>query len=139
MGDRVIPIPDRDEVGNEGFVAEVEELPGGYSQGRTVEEAYRKVHDATAGWISIALADGQAVPERRESSVFSGKFVVRPPKTLHGELVRDAEWEDVSLNQFVSSALAGAIGWHRKGKPQFVVRSVGERRTRSYNTVSEPD
>jgi len=46
---RVILIPDRDEDGNEGFVAEVEELHGCYSQGRTVDEAYQNIHDAMAG------------------------------------------------------------------------------------------
>ncbi len=110
---RVILIPDRDEDGNEGFVAEVEELHGCYSQGRTVDEAYQKIHDAMAGWVSVALADGQSIPEPRELTPYSGKFVVRLPRTLHGELVRAAEGEDVSLNQFVSAALSSAVEWRQ--------------------------
>lgn len=41
----------------------------------------------------------------------SGKFLVRLPVTLHGELAKEAEKEGVSLNQFVVAALAGAVGW----------------------------
>jgi antitoxin HicB len=110
---RVILLPDKDEDGNEGFVAEVEELPGCYSQGRTVEEAYRNVRDAMVGWISVALADGQSIPEPRELISYSGKFVVRLPQTLHEELVRAAEREGVSLNQFVSAVLSSAVGWRQ--------------------------
>jgi predicted HicB family RNase H-like nuclease len=32
--------------------------------------------------------------------LFSGKFVVRLPKTLHAHLVMEAEREGVSLNQY---------------------------------------
>jgi hypothetical protein len=33
------------------------------------------------------------------------------PTGLHGELARAADREGISLNQFISSALAGAVGW----------------------------
>lgn len=36
------------------------------------------------------------------------------PAGLHGELARAADREGVSLNQFISSALAGAVGWGRE-------------------------
>ena len=36
------------------------------------------------------------------------------PTGLHGELARAADREGVSLNQFISSALAGAVGWARE-------------------------
>lgn len=41
----------------------------------------------------------------------SGKFLVRVPSSLHAQLVEEARREGVSLNQFVTSALAGAVGW----------------------------
>jgi HicB family len=37
------------------------------------------------------------------------------PTGLHGELARAADREGVSLNQFISNALAGAVGWGREG------------------------
>ncbi len=33
------------------------------------------------------------------------------PRALHAELTRAAEREGVSLNQFITSALASSIGW----------------------------
>lgn len=55
---RVILTHDRDEEGNEGYVAEVEELPGVYSQGASPEEAVHGIREAMAGWLSVALEDG---------------------------------------------------------------------------------
>ena len=43
---------------------------------------------------------------------YSGKFVVRVPRWLHRELVRITDQEGVSLNQFVSTALARSVGEH---------------------------
>lgn len=45
---------------------------------------------------------------------FSGKFNVRMPPTLHGQLSRTAAKEGVSLNQLVVTLLAGGVGY--KGK-----------------------
>jgi hypothetical protein len=45
----------------------------------------------------------------------SGRFVVRIPRGLHAELVRQARDEGVSLNQYVATLLAGAAGWRRTG------------------------
>jgi hypothetical protein len=41
----------------------------------------------------------------------SGRLLLRMPAALHAELARTAEREGVSLNQFITRALAGKIGW----------------------------
>jgi hypothetical protein len=41
----------------------------------------------------------------------SGRLLLRMPAALHAELARTAEREGVSLNQFITQALAGKIGW----------------------------
>ena len=41
----------------------------------------------------------------------SGRLLLRMPAQLHAELQRTAEREGVSLNQFITRALAGKIGW----------------------------
>jgi hypothetical protein len=46
-----------------------------------------------------------------ETRTGSGRILVRLPRTLHAELVDQAEQEGVSLNQFIVAALAGATGW----------------------------
>src|SRR5215475_11558917 len=103
-------VPDTDEAGHRGWVAEIEELPGCISQGATPEEAIANVRDAMLGWISIALQDGRDVPQPRALGTYSGKFIVRVPSSLHADLVRTAAREGVSLNQFVATTLARQIG-----------------------------
>ena len=62
---RILLTPDRDGEGIEGWVAEVDELPGCISQGETVESAVDSVRDAMLGWISVALEEGRPIPPPR--------------------------------------------------------------------------
>lgn len=110
----IVVTHDRDDEDAEGYVAEVRELPGVISQGKTAEDAVRNVYDAMAGWISVALQDGVEIPEPRGPASFSGRFLLRLPQGLHAELARQAEEEGVSLNQYVTTMLAGAAGWRAR-------------------------
>lgn len=105
-----IEIMREDDPENPGWVARVVELPGCITQADTFDELDDMIADAMRGWIEVALADGIPIPEPRPAEDFSGKFVVRVPKSLHRELVRAAEQEGVSLNLYVSTALGRAVG-----------------------------
>lgn len=107
----LVLVESSDDDGLHGWVAEVEELPGCISQGATPDEAVDRIRDGMAGWISVALEDGIEIPEPYEHVTYSGKFMVRVPPSLHAALSRHAAREGVSLNQYVTAALAGAIGW----------------------------
>lgn len=48
--------------------------------------------------------------KRKAPSGYSGKFLVRMPSELHEQLARAAERDDVSLNRFVTEALATSLG-----------------------------
>ena len=109
---RISLVYDEDEEGNEGWVAEVDELPGCLSQGETPDEAVANVRDAMAGWISVALEDGQRIPEPRTPESYSGRLVVRMARSLHAELAREAETEGVSLNALITTTLARSVGEH---------------------------
>jgi antitoxin HicB len=102
-------IRDSDEE-NPGWVARVVELPGCITQGDTFEELGEMIHDAMRGWISVAVEDGMPVPEPGPEEEYSGKFVVRVPRSLHRQLAEAAEREGVSLNQFINVALGIAVG-----------------------------
>lgn len=93
------------EPGGGWFVA-VRELPGCMSQGDTPDEAIEMIRDAMRAWLSFALEDGTDIPEPRELDEYSGKFLVRVPRSLHRALVQRAESEGVSLNQYVNVRLA---------------------------------
>jgi len=58
-------VQDTDDAGRQGWVAEIEELPGCISQGATPEEAIANVRDAMLGWISVALENGRDFPQPR--------------------------------------------------------------------------
>ena len=93
-----------------GWFAHVAELPGCLTQADTFEELGPMIEDAMRAWIESALEDGQPVPEPRPVETYSGKFVVRVPRSLHRELVELAEREGVSLNALVNVALGRAVG-----------------------------
>ena len=103
----------RDEAaaGDDAWVVRVEELEGCEARGGTPQAALANVRAALEAWIAPALARGRQVPAPRAEATHSGRLLLRMPPTLHAELARAAEREEVSLNQFVSSALAGAVGW----------------------------
>ena len=63
-------------------------------------EAFENLNEAIEGYIETKLAHGIHVPEPFNADKFSGKFVLRIPKTLHYKLSVEAEKEGVSLNQY---------------------------------------
>ena len=93
-----------DESG-EYYFANVLELDGCMSDGETFEDAYKNIREAMSGWIETKLAYGFEIPLPK-SNDYSGKFVIRMPKSLHQKLVIEAEKEGVSLNQLALYKLA---------------------------------
>ena len=82
------------------YFATVREFDGCMSHGDTYAEAFQNIQEAMEGWIETKLANGFAVPDPIDDSRYSGKFVLRIPKTLHAQLAMEAEKEGVSLNQY---------------------------------------
>lgn len=91
--------PVNDESGSY-FYARILELDGCQSTGETFEEAYENLKEAMRGWIETKLEGGFEVPLPVGYDDFSGKFIVRIPKSLHYRLSVEAEQEGVSLNQY---------------------------------------
>ena len=91
--------PITDESGSY-FYARVLEFDGCQSTGETFEEAYKNIKEAMKGWIEAKLEGGFEVPLPVGYDNFSGKFIVRIPKSLHYKLTVEAEQEGVSLNQY---------------------------------------
>ncbi len=82
------------------FYGKILELDGCQSTGDTLEEVYQNLNEAMEGYIETKLENNINVPLPVQSEDFSGKFVVRLPKTLHQRLAIEAEKEGVSLNQY---------------------------------------
>lgn len=94
----------------EGWFVRVRELRGCMSQGDTAEEAVAMIQEAMQLWLEVALEDSIPIPEPRAEEDYSGKFVVRVPRSLHRELVEEASREGTSLNQYINVALARSVG-----------------------------
>ena len=82
------------------FFATVQELAGCMSHGDTYDEAFENIQEAMEGWIETKLEGGFPVPVPLNESQYSGKFVLRLPRSLHARLALEAEKEGVSLNQY---------------------------------------
>ncbi len=92
-----------------GYVAEIEDLPGCLSQGETAEEAAAALEECKAAWIESALASGIEIPPPRTDAEYSGRFVLRMPRSLHRRLAWRARQDGVSLNTEVATLLAAAL------------------------------
>lgn len=88
------------------FVARVLELDGLIGTGDTYEEAYADVKEAMESYIETKIANKVEIPLPMDASDYSGKFIVRLPKTLHKLLSKRAKEEGVSLNQYALYKLA---------------------------------
>jgi predicted HicB family RNase H-like nuclease len=92
-------------------VATIDVLPGCNARGESPDEALERVAGAVSAWVEAAERDGKEVPEPKSAQSHSGRLLLRMPQTLHAELARAAERERVSLNQFITDALSGSLGW----------------------------
>ena len=92
------------------WFARVAELTGCMTEGDSKEEALANLHDAMREWLRVQIEDNESIPLPAASLNYSGKFMVRITRQLHREVAECASREGVSLNAFVSTALARAVG-----------------------------
>ena len=83
-----------------GYVASLPELPGCVTCSETPEGAISNVMDAKKVWLEAAIEDGVDIYEPSELEDYSGRFVLRVPKTLHRSLTLHSKEEGISLNQY---------------------------------------
>jgi predicted RNase H-like HicB family nuclease len=106
------------------WLASVDALPGCVARGATPDEAVERASAAVAEWTAAARREGKDVPEPKSLQSHSGRLLLRMPQTLHAELSRVAERENVSLNQFITDVLAGALGWRAPARKTPATRAV---------------
>ena len=90
----------------EGYVATIPDLPGCMSSGETIDAALRGLEEAKELWLEGRIEAGEEIPEPVRIEDFSGKFVLRIPRSLHRSLDREARKQAVSLNQYVLHILS---------------------------------
>lgn len=88
------------------FYGKILELDGCQSTAESLTELYESLNEAMEGYLEIKLEEKLPIPVPHSVDKYSGKFVVRLPKSLHQRLVIEAEREGVSLNQLALYKLA---------------------------------
>jgi len=91
------------------WVARVAELPHCMIHGNSPEEAIKELEEVKNDWIKSNLKRGLPIPEPSPRK-YSGKMILRISPSLHKLLVQRAEVEGMSLNQYMSTALATSVG-----------------------------
>ena len=93
-----------------GFIAVAPDLPGSSAFGNTREQALAELEDAMRGWVEAARAAGNPVPPPSPPmpDAYSGRVLLRMPKSLHRDLAETAKREGVSLNLQIVADLEAA-------------------------------
>lgn len=103
---------------SDGFRAEILEFPGCLAEGDSAAEAYEALEAVAESWIEATLESGLAIPEPSENYEFSGKLVLRLPKSMHKKASIAADRDGVSLNQFIVSSIAYQCGVRSETRQQ---------------------
>lgn len=60
----------------QGYVADVPELPGCMSQGKTLDEAVNNIKDAIKGYLYVQKKHNRNINENQRESAFIGEVVI---------------------------------------------------------------
>ena len=112
-----------------GYSIVFPDLPGCRSDGATPEEAIENGRDALKSWLAVAHEFGDHLP--KPFSAVSGRFVQRVPRSLHAQLVAQAEAEGVSLNTLVVSLVSQGLGRRQSGSRRLTAGSTATARKRA--------
>lgn len=88
------------------FFIEFPDLPNCFTQVEDARDIAAMAEEIRTFWIESEHERGNSIPEPAMQSEYSGKFLVRLPKSLHRDLAAAAQREGMSLNAYVNSLLA---------------------------------
>lgn len=80
---------------------------------------------ATPDAVRDAPPEGPSAKPRQKSGTYSGRLLLRMPRTLHEQLAKASERDGVSLNQFITGVLASAVDWRNEDAAPGRSRSRG--------------
>jgi len=92
------------------YVATCPSFPGLSALGETRERALIEAEIVLRLFIQSYIDRQMELPEARTVEDFSGQFRVRLPKSLHRQATQLATSDNMSLNQFVISAVEAKVG-----------------------------
>jgi antitoxin HicB len=97
-----------------GYLISYPDLPGCISDGDTIEETLLNGEDAKKSWLKTAFEKSINISEPNSlQDKYSGRITLRTPKSLHKDLVEQAEKEGISLNQYLIYLLSKEMYEHK--------------------------
>jgi len=121
------------ELAEDGGLAYLAEWPHCFSAGRSAAEAVTELEAVKRELMTYRVAHGLDIPA--PLSEVSGQYPLRMPKRLQQRAESRARAEGVSLNQWLTSVIAEAIGPASHGVTH---RTVGAGRVRATTTRKIP-
>ena len=105
------------------YYAEFREFDFCSGGGATPDEAVREARENLKIYIEEMEMLGETIPKPIDDSFdhYSGKFTIRLSKDLHKKAVESAKFNGVSLNSYVSEAIAEKIGGLTKSETHDVI------------------
>lgn len=92
----------------DGYFAQVVELPGCMTWTDAAADLWPMIEDAMRAWIGVSLEYGDPVPIPDGSA--SETVRLRMPEDLHQRVQRRASADGVTVEQYVTRALATVVG-----------------------------
>ena len=99
-------VQDMNDESGHYFYGRILELDGCQTTADTLEELYNDLNDIMESYLEIKIENHLPIPIPETTDKYSGKFLVRLPKSLHQRLAIEANKEGVSLNQLALYKLA---------------------------------
>jgi predicted RNase H-like HicB family nuclease len=115
------------------WVASNPDLPGCASFGPEPDAAVKSLAEVRRLWLEGQLASGNKIPEPSGDERYSGKFVLRIPKSMHRLAEMRARHEGVSLNALVTNILAGALNFG--GQPRSTTTRIENSHEHSWHGI----
>jgi antitoxin HicB len=93
-----------------GYVSEIKDLPGCFTQGETLEETLSNIEDARQLWLEIAYEYGDRIPlpSTENPDISPDRLSVQIPPDLHRKLVENAQRESVNFERYIVDVLSRA-------------------------------
>jgi len=91
------------------FGAFIEEIPDVSAYGENQETAVAELRTVFEDWKQIAIEKGLHIPPPYDAREYSGKFLLRVPKTLHKQIAERAKEDNISINQEVLYCLTRGL------------------------------
>lgn len=96
-----------------GYLIRFPDLPGCLAQVETLDQVAAMARDVFTTWMEVSYEEGDEIPLPSYPEEYSGKFVLRLPRSVHRSLAEEAKRDGVSLNTYASTLLAEQHGYKR--------------------------